>query len=396
MAHSKKQFLRKATTAVILALSWQMSLTTLQGHSISRERTFSDSAYCALSILNAISDHASPSLRMSPLDSRLPDSGMAQDYLPNQSNPVSGSGKIVFSSGQDIFTISPDGRELRQLTSGVYGEINVQPAWSPDGTQIAFVSNRNGGDVEIYLMDAMGEKPQRLTFQEGEDSEPAWSPDGSKIAYVHGDDPSVNGYINSAPCYRPNIYLMSADGSNQLRLTEKGENTDPAWSPDGTRILFSSKQEEGINFDLYILNLSDGELLRLTHSLTAEAEPAWSPDGNSIAFISGYTDSLMECGVDGIIQNPSPFQASTGGDIYLLNFTNHTQKKLTVGGGYNEMVFSPDGTQLATSYQDQGTALYVFDLGSLTITSKLNSDGSFSSPSWARANSGDDGLGLKH
>lgn len=353
MAHSKRQSVWKATAVVVLALSCQLSGTALQGHSTLRERTFSD-----------------------------------------ESNPVSGSGKIVFSSGQDIFTINPDGRELRQLTSGVYGEINVQPAWSPDGSQIAFVSNRDGGDVEIYLMDAMGEKAQRLTFQEGEDSEPAWSPDGSKIAYVHGDDPSVNGYINSASCHRPDIYLMSADGSNQLRLTKKGENTDPAWSPDGTRILFSSKQE-GVNFELYILNLFDGELLRLTHSLTAEAEPAWSPDGDSIAFISGYTDSFMECGVDGIIQNPSPFQVSSGGDIFLLNLTNYTQKKLTADGGYNEMAFSPDGTQLAVSHQNQGTNLYMFDLGSLTITSKLTSNGSFSSPSWARANSDDDGLGLK-
>jgi Tol biopolymer transport system component len=378
MAHLKGQFLRQATVAVVLALLFQLSGTALQGHPILRERTFPHSSYRVLSSLNPISEQDMPSFRRSPLDS-----GMLQDHLPDKSNPVSGSGKIVFSSGQDIFTINPDGRELRQLTSGVFGEINVQPVWSPDGSQIAFVSNRDGGDVEIYLMGAMGEKPQRLTYQEGEDSEPAWSPDGSKIAYVHGDDPSVNGYINSAPCHIPNIYLMSADGSNQVRLTEKGENTDPAWSPDGTRILFSNKQE-GINFELYILNLIDGELLRLTHSLTAEAEPAWSPDGNSIAFISGNTDSLMECGVDGIIQNPSPFSASSGGDIYLLNLTNYDQKKLNARGGYNELAFSPDGTQLAVSYQDQGTDLYIFNLGSLTITSKLTSDGSFSSPSWVR------------
>jgi TolB protein len=93
------------------------------------------------------------------------------------------------------------------------------PAWSPDGSQIAFESYRDGNS-EIYVMDANGSNPVRLTDDPAWDRDPAWSPDGSRIVFQSARD--CNG----------EIYVMNADGSNPVRLTrDASSDDDPAWSP---------------------------------------------------------------------------------------------------------------------------------------------------------------------
>ena len=113
------------------------------------------------------------------------------------------------------------------------------PAWSPDGTQIAFESNRDG-DYEIYVMAADGSQPTRLTRNSARDRSPAWSPDGTQIAFE--SDRDGNG----------EIYVMAADGSQPTRLTRNSASDGlPAWSPDGTQIAFHSYRDG--NQEIYVM-----------------------------------------------------------------------------------------------------------------------------------------------
>jgi Tol biopolymer transport system component len=144
---------------------------------------------------------------------------------------------------------------------------DTEPAWSPDGSTIAFSTDRDGNG-EIYLMNADGTNLRRLTNHPAADRSPSWSPDGTRIVFVTERD--GNG----------EIYVMSADGSNQLNLTNTPfwEGT-PAWSPDGLQIAFGS------NAQIYVMNADGTSVTRPRTDLWDAYAPAWSPSGTSIAYM---------------------------------------------------------------------------------------------------------------
>src|ERR1051325_4364614 len=141
--------------------------------------------------------------------------------------PVAASaanGRIAFTSDGFIYTITPDGSGLLQLTPTGNGFLDRFPAWSPDGAKIAFGRTASPVKSQIYVMNADGSNSIRITNNSASDSQPSWSPDGTKIAFVSDRDGNSE------------IYVMNADGSNQTRLTNNSEfEFDPAWSPDGTK-----------------------------------------------------------------------------------------------------------------------------------------------------------------
>jgi Tol biopolymer transport system component len=139
---------------------------------------------------------------------------------------------------RDIFVINADGTGLAHLTHNEMSNIrDARPAWSPDGREIAFQSNRDG-NAEIYVMDAHGSILRRLTFDSKFDEAPDWSPDGSKIVFQKRDKADLSSHSE--------IWVMNFDGTDPMPLTHTGSparNLDPAWSPDGQKIAFDSDRD---------------------------------------------------------------------------------------------------------------------------------------------------------
>jgi Tol biopolymer transport system component len=182
---------------------------------------------------------------------------------------------IAFASKRsgsfDLYAMSSDGSGTRRLTS-TSGD-DGQPAWSPDGTRIAFA---RGASSRLFVMDADGSGAQRVTDAQNEEGEPAWSPDGRWIAYVRK---APGSSIRE-------LWLVRPDGSGGRPLTRLGGVAQaPSWSPDGRRIVFSAKVDDD-RFDIYTVG-ADGKDVRRVTSGEDSIEPAWSSDGNTIAFSEG-------------------------------------------------------------------------------------------------------------
>jgi TolB protein len=170
---------------------------------------------------------------------------------------------------QDVFFVSVSDRRLAPLT-GARGQ-NRLPAWSPDGGRIAFSSNRDGNE-EIYVTIGDGSDLRRLTRHWGIDTAPAWSPDGARIAFT------------SDRTGRPQIWVMDADGGNVRQLTDERYCDRPSWSPGpADEIAYVSKTATG--YDIKVIEPATGAVRQLTFGRQNES-PAFSPNGRHIAFTS--------------------------------------------------------------------------------------------------------------
>jgi len=173
----------------------------------------------------------------------------------------------------NIYTVNVDGTGLTNLTLNPRGAQDLEPAWSPDGTKIAFIGIRDNDWTAIYLMNPDGSNRVRLTSTQANDHSPAWSPDGRKIAFKRTSD--AFGTV-------ADVYVMNADGSNQTSVTTGGQvNQDGiVWSPDGTRILFNNQiriSQDVYAVQIYVINTDGTNIRNLSNNAAYDYLGDWQP-----------------------------------------------------------------------------------------------------------------------
>ena len=203
--------------------------------------------------------------------------------------------------------------------------------YAPEGL-IAFHSTREGDTYQIYVMDGDGSSVRRITNFAPPNSEPTWSPDGSRIAFTSGKD-DINNFT---------LYTIRADGADPAPLLEdrEGDNWYPAWSPQGDQIAFQSNRDG--NFEIYVVAVETGRTTRLTNNQSTDSMPAWSPDGNRIAFVSNQ---------DG------------DGEIYVMKADGSERVRLTESPGEDvQPSWSPDAKEIVfISGRDGNGEIYVMN-----------------------------------
>jgi Tol biopolymer transport system component len=205
-------------------------------------------------------------------------------------------GSIVFQNrvngNAEICVMSIDGGDVRNLTQNPARDIH--PSWSPDGSKIVFVSNREGNyDVfPIYVMNSDGSNPHRIYYTYAVSLSPVWSPDAQQIVFANDKEDSRTGNFE--------LFTIEPETVNpEKRLTfRKKYDSEPAFSPDGRRIAFSSNADG--NWEVYVMNSDGSSLLRITRDLATDLNPSWSPDGKRIIFSSNRNGkfAVFEAAID--------------------------------------------------------------------------------------------------
>lgn len=222
----------------------------------------------------------------------------------------------------DIFKMNKDLGEssATRLTFDDTG-FDLEPSWWPNN-RILFSNGPSKGYEDVWVMNNDGADVQQLTNETDFDEYPDWSPDSTKIVYS-----SVGGKVNGTK----QIWIMNADGSNKSRLNII-DGIQPAWSPDGTKIAF--KSYSGGTSNIWIMNADGSNPKRLTNETVNTHDPDWSPDGKYIAYAS-IKDGDWE--------------------IYMTNTDGSNKRQLTFNTFEdNYPAWSPDGQYIAFSSNRTG------------------------------------------
>ena len=241
------------------------------------------------------------------------------------------NGDIAFTRNNRVWIVRPDGQQVN-LGAGHH------PAYSPDGTRIAFVRYPGRRRAHIWTMAADGTDRTAVTAGQHWDSAPSWSPDGSRIVFSRG------GGGRPADVYTVDV---TSSFNEPVAVTSTfGNEFDTEWSPDGTRIAFGvSICDEGCDLHIGVVDVDGRNYTLLTPKGAVDVDPNWSPDSSTLLFASDRQGG-----------------GSGDYDIFTIPAAGGAPTRITAAPGaaaHREPIWSPDGTRISYVRQSAGGAVTI-------------------------------------
>lgn len=258
---------------------------------------------------------------------------------------------ILNNNTYDLGVLSITNNELQILAQGVFRF--DYPSWSPDGTELAFISeaNEDTPETRLYTVEINGGQVERLGNETGFYGHPSWSPNGHEIVYHIESNDNVDIYkifpntglereiVSNAfnPQWSPDgrsivfsrtsngqidLFVSDSDGENEHRITNnKGNDFSPSWDPSSGWLTYTC--EQGDNSNICISNINGTNTRVLVNHPYYDGWPVWSPKGDKIAFVSNYHNPVFN-------------------DIWLVNSDGTNAFSLTHGGRNSSPAWSPE------------------------------------------------------